>query len=311
MQKVLRSKSNDLVAIHPQDLGDYCIVAAHPDDETLWASSLLRNAKKVIICFSGSPESDEIACGRQRLQRDFPLHNARFFNINEPPLSGIPVKLSISKERRYGLQGHKQEREYRDAFFEILRLLADELRDCQSVFTHSPWGEYGNVEHIQVHKAVAETCSKYSLNFFCFGYFYCHTYSYMLEHLRSSPPLDCLELKTDQEIFSSLKKTYQEYHCWTFSGRYLSPPREFFLLLQGRLPAAIRSQQPPSGIPCCLVREGLDSHVFSSAFRNVYSVRLVILVIFDRIRMSVFFRMRPIMLSLKRMIVRFKRSVPA
>ena len=39
------------------------IVVAHPDDEILWASSIIKNAKKVIICF-GKTSSLTISKGR-------------------------------------------------------------------------------------------------------------------------------------------------------------------------------------------------------------------------------------------------------
>ena len=47
----------------------YSIVVAHPDDEILWASSILLNAEKVIICFSDSEDNEKKSEGRKNIQK--------------------------------------------------------------------------------------------------------------------------------------------------------------------------------------------------------------------------------------------------
>ena len=56
----------------------YSIVVAHPDDEILWASSILLNAEKVIICFSDSEDNEKKSEGRKNIQKNYPLKNTIF-----------------------------------------------------------------------------------------------------------------------------------------------------------------------------------------------------------------------------------------
>ena len=36
------------------------LVFAHPDDEVLWASSLIESSSKIITCFLDSPENESV-----------------------------------------------------------------------------------------------------------------------------------------------------------------------------------------------------------------------------------------------------------
>jgi len=42
-----------------------CIVAAHPDDEVLWFSSVVTRVEKVFICFMGNPNRPGLGRGRR------------------------------------------------------------------------------------------------------------------------------------------------------------------------------------------------------------------------------------------------------
>ena len=43
------------------------MVMAHPDDEILWASSILQNAEKIIICFNDLPSNGKLSLSRSIL----------------------------------------------------------------------------------------------------------------------------------------------------------------------------------------------------------------------------------------------------
>ena len=50
------------------------LIVAHPDDEVLFFSSILKDVDKVIVCFG--PSDDEIISkGRKLLQQYYPLQN--------------------------------------------------------------------------------------------------------------------------------------------------------------------------------------------------------------------------------------------
>ena len=58
-------------------------VMAHPDDEVLWASSILASAKKIIICYNEAPNSGDISQGRRTVFQDFPLKTVVDLAITE------------------------------------------------------------------------------------------------------------------------------------------------------------------------------------------------------------------------------------
>ena len=64
---------------------NYAIVVAHPDDEILFASSILEKASHVFICFSDIPFEREIHStitkGRRNIQKKYPLTNVTFLDI--------------------------------------------------------------------------------------------------------------------------------------------------------------------------------------------------------------------------------------
>ena len=49
------------------NLENFTIVLAHPDDEVIFASSILKTAKKIIICFGESANEPNIYISRKTL----------------------------------------------------------------------------------------------------------------------------------------------------------------------------------------------------------------------------------------------------
>ena len=60
-------------------LENFTIVLAHPDDEVIFASSLLKSAKKIIICFGESANEAHISRSRKILYEKYPLGNRIWF----------------------------------------------------------------------------------------------------------------------------------------------------------------------------------------------------------------------------------------
>ena len=60
----------------------YKIIVAHPDDEVLFFSSILKRASQVIICFTDTEDST-INIGRQHLKKKIPLNNYLFLDLKE------------------------------------------------------------------------------------------------------------------------------------------------------------------------------------------------------------------------------------
>ena len=49
-------------------------------------------------------------------------------------------------------------------------IIKDSLKGKESVITHSPWGDYGNIEHINVFDSTFKACQSIGVALYCFGY---------------------------------------------------------------------------------------------------------------------------------------------
>ncbi len=61
---------------------NYKVIVAHPDDEIIFFSSILKNASKIITCFSMSDDQN-VNIGRQKLKTQMPLNNFLFLDLVE------------------------------------------------------------------------------------------------------------------------------------------------------------------------------------------------------------------------------------
>ncbi len=59
------------------------IVAAHPDDEVLWFSSILADVDEVIICYNDLFDDAKTSKGRKRALAEFPHDNISSLDIME------------------------------------------------------------------------------------------------------------------------------------------------------------------------------------------------------------------------------------
>ena len=134
---------------------------AHPDDEVLWASSILARVEQAVICFGDVGSDPAISAGRRRAMAAFPLPNVTSLAIPEAEVFGAaawprPAEAPYGLEvRRYpgAMPGFSPDR-YRENFTELQRQLRQRLAGRRAVVTHAPWGEYGHEEHVQVFRAV-------------------------------------------------------------------------------------------------------------------------------------------------------------
>src|SRR5262245_2834597 len=92
----------------PFDSGErVALVVAHPDDEILWFSSILRRATNVIVCFLDVPERSDWTAGRRRTAQAYPLPTASFLGLTESVvLVGADWNAPVVTE--YGLDVQKR-----------------------------------------------------------------------------------------------------------------------------------------------------------------------------------------------------------
>ncbi len=196
---------------------EYIVVVAHPDDEILWASSIIKNAKKVIICF-GKTSSLTISKGRIGFALKAPK-NFCFLNIPEPNDIGFnyfPIK-SLTSDNCSKLSYF-----YKNLTQELLGLI-----DSEIVYTHNPWGEYGHLQHIEVNKVVNNICKKKHLRLKIFGYYHLRTL-FERNYFLKQNNINIERKEILKEHFYLIKKQYIQNKCWTWYNSYSPKKYEYF-----------------------------------------------------------------------------------
>jgi LmbE family N-acetylglucosaminyl deacetylase len=200
-------------------LRNAAVVAAHPDDEIIWFSSIVAQVGRIVICYGPVAHLPERGLQRRRAIAGYPLPTVEFLDLPEPGPQAASGAAEVV---------HRRE-------------LVDALRVClhgvDTVFTHNPWGEYGHLDHCRVNTVVNEMRRD-------LGY---ATYvsAYMAERLRddAAVALTCgvrriLTFPTDQCAIDAIYNHYRSHGCWTWFSDWNWPPEERFLSLGGGKPPA-------------------------------------------------------------------------
>ena len=212
--------------MHLEDFKGAVIVMAHPDDEILWASSILAHARKIILCYDEAPNSPEITAGRRTLLNDFPLKTAISLGITDSS-SYQTTNWRRPVETPYGLLCGRNAETYERNFHLLTEALEKHLEEGDVVVTHNPWGEYGHEEHVQVFRAVAHVQKKRPFRLFVTNYVSDRALYFMEKNARrlgapSAP------LPTDKALGDTFKRHYQVHNCWTWEDDYEWPDHECF-----------------------------------------------------------------------------------
>jgi len=205
------------------------IVAAHPDDEILWFSSILADAGKIILCYEDVPGNRHWSDGRRASTSQYPLPQLVNIGLSEADVfhaidwsNPVPSAegLEISGAPRVG-------QAYADNFGQLVNRLRDELDGCSNVFTHAPWGEYGNAEHIQVFRAVMAAVETSACTVWVPGYVSNATVALMTAS-EGELGRDTITLPTDQALAHDVAALYKANNCWTWYNDYQWPAHESF-----------------------------------------------------------------------------------
>lgn len=219
--------------------GGAALVVAHPDDEILWFSSVLRHFGRVIVCFSQIPSSDALSRGRNDVLPHLPLRDLRSLGLVESEVFNAadwpdpePSRVGLSvRVREYSSSGYSRQR-YIENFQRLRERLKAELAGCTSVFTHNPWGEYGHEEHVQVFRAVESLREEVGYRIYFSNYVSDRSLGLFRRYASSLLPA-ALVGQTAAEMASEFKALYIEHGCWTWYDDYLWPAEEAFFEWQG------------------------------------------------------------------------------
>ncbi len=196
--------------------GKSVIVAAHPDDEVLWFSSVLEEVDHVIFCYSDVPGNPKLTDARKIFAKEYPRDNVTYLGFYETgTLNSANWNNPVISE--YGLeilQHDLSPASYETVFPKLVSRLTAELATYETIFTHNPWGEYGNEEHVQVNRAVQ--AAQALLGFDCW---FPGCVSMKSHRLMSSYEFCDAELVTcsiKQETRDNYIELYMQYGCWTW-----------------------------------------------------------------------------------------------
>lgn len=217
----------------PEMLEKSIIVSAHPDDEVLWFSSILDKVNQVVICFISNESNPRWEVGRRKSLLEYPIENIVCLNMDESNLlNGAAWKSPVTTE--YGLEivnrlvPSQRIEKYKNNYETLRRLLAKQVEGYRNVFTHSPWGEYGHEEHVQVYRAVKSLQKTMQFNLWCSNYVADKSFQFMLtyRHRLSSKYIAC---ETNRTLANNIKDIYKKNKCWTWHADWEWFKKESFL----------------------------------------------------------------------------------
>ncbi len=193
------------------------LVVAHPDDEALWFGSVLRKVDALAICYLDIPSEHDTSVGRRRCRTEYPLENTTWLGLGESEASytvrwwkhqitGQGMKINGNRSRAL---------QYAQNFHNLKRMLRERLSTFKNVFTHSPWGEYGHAEHVQVYRAVKSLQGELGFRIWCPNYCSQTTFNFMSTFINSCDR-QYFNFKIDTKMVKNLRELYVRNNCWTW-----------------------------------------------------------------------------------------------
>ena len=193
------------------------IVVAHPDDEALWFSSILDKVDRTIMCFLKCESRPDWTIGRIKSLKEYPLQNISCLSLDESEVFS-DANFRDPVVTQYGIEiADKQisDEKYIENYYKLKKELKTRLLDFENVFTHNPWGEYGNEEHVQLYRVMRNLKDETGFNLWFSNYSSNKSYKLMLKHI-SNAKLEYVTLKTNIALSDNIKEIYKSNGCWTW-----------------------------------------------------------------------------------------------
>jgi LmbE family N-acetylglucosaminyl deacetylase len=203
------------------------IVVAHPDDESLWLSSVLALAERVIFCFGDPFERPKLVQARRRAVAALPLAGLVDLKLPESG-GGFSVDWGSPRltETGIAIADPQVQTRYDANYAWLVEALRPALAGCAEVYTHNPWGEYGHAEHIQVYRAVAALQAE--LGYVIWFSNYVGPVSWALARQIGRQPCwaDRRAVQPDEAMARRLMHIYRRSGAWTWTKFHRWPPQE-------------------------------------------------------------------------------------
>ena len=214
------------------DLARCCLVVAHPDDEVLWFSSIVERVGSLVLCYEDCDDYPELGPARRRVLDAYPLSQVSSLRLPEPCSVSL-VDWSKPEHDAWGLRLNapsatmERVERYRRSFQALREGLVERLRGAQAVFTHSPWGEYGHPDHVQVACVVESLRRELGFRLLHCGYIADRTMPLAATTLCQLQSYG--ELPTPSAMATALQALYSAHGCWTWPEDYTRFELETFL----------------------------------------------------------------------------------
>jgi len=223
-----------IMTVSAEELGrDSLLVVAHPDDEALWFSSVLAHVPRVAIAYLDEHDQPpEVTEARVRVQRRYPLGTAVWLGVRGAGMFGKGIWDGSLSPWGTPFAESDDIRAYQDGYREVERNLAElAAKDkVRRIICHSPWGEYGHEDHVQVFVAAASVAARLGLE--VWYPLYCSQFTVALANERVHDfSSSCVMLPANTALAHRLRDLYMEEGCWTWSPRYEWLPSETFVRL--------------------------------------------------------------------------------
>ncbi len=192
------------------------IVSAHPDDEILWFSSIIERVNKILFCYLDCKSNPSWGEGRRRSLSEYPMKGISCLDIDEAEVfdavnwyNPLPSKFGMK------IASQKISIQYRINYYKLKKQLKKRLIGYSNVFTHNPWGEYGNEEHVQVYRVIRELQNTLKFHLWFPNYCSNKSINWMTKYIPTFNP-KYVTLKTNKTLSKKIKKLYQKNGCWTW-----------------------------------------------------------------------------------------------
>ena len=233
------------------------IIGAHPDDELLWFSSILRDVDEVIIVYSDFWAQPGIGDRRRCAVAAYPRANVSCLNIGEsgsygcadwsrPVLNEFGIAFSLEANRRaitraakrslrlvgsgssYPTAGETVSRAYESNYIAIRESLKSRLRPSMNVFTHNPWGEYGHEEHIQLFRVLDSLRDEIGFTLWMSNYCTDRALPLAMRYFEATPG-EYVRRAADKEFATKVADVYKANECWTWAQDWAWFDEECFM----------------------------------------------------------------------------------
>ena len=247
-------------------LQESVVIAAHPDDEILWFSSVLAHVNELIVCFLEVPGKPLWTTGRANSLAEYPLQNLTRLDLTEANIFW-DIDWDSPVETEYGLAmvtAGDSEDQYKSNFVQLQAQLHAKLAGVRNVFTHNSWGEYGNGEHVQLYRVLKALQQQFHFDLWVSSYFSNKSTKLMLRSMAVING-EHVTLPTNLELATRIADLYKKHACWTWYDNYCWPKEESFF----RISQAETEQLRP-GLVCPLQFIHVDTAQPSTVKPNAY-----------------------------------------